>query len=160
MSDLPQIRLQPRQNHEALCGFCRDTFVPDEEVRSCEGCEAPFHLECWRDELQEQCTTLGCNNEKPARGPRRFHALRARLRRRRRRRLLDGGMAESGTTQSRVFLAGAAIVLLTGIMWAISALGFEFTTPDTFFGIVLGLATVSVLAAAGIALIRKRSERD
>jgi len=156
LSDSPQIQLQPRESPEALCGFCRDSFVPDEEVRSCEGCDSPYHLECWRDELQEKCATLGCSNEKPARGQRRFHALRGRLRRRRRRRLLDGDMASGATPQGGVFALGFVLALLAGLGWAIANLDA--------FDLVLLAAVVIVLSASGAGVaylrVRRRPEGD
>lgn len=121
MSDSPQIRLQPRESPEALCGFCRDSFLPSEPVERCEGCDSPYHDECWRDELGGKCTTLGCSNEKPARGPRRFHALRGRLRRRRRRRLLDGEMGKD-SHQGRAFTLGMAGVWLLSLFWALTSM--------------------------------------
>jgi hypothetical protein len=151
VSDGPNIRLQPRRSPEALCGFCRDSFVPEEEVQTCEGCTSPFHLECWRDELGEKCTTLGCNNEKPARGPRRFHALRGRLRRRRRRRLLDGEMG-TGSTQGRVFAFGFLAVVAIGLLWAARNLdGTE----------LIGLVAVMIPLTVGAGLIYSlRQRRD
>tara|TARA_R110002072_G_scaffold184385_4_gene340913 strand:- start:437 stop:907 length:471 start_codon:yes stop_codon:yes gene_type:complete len=154
LSDSPQIRLQPRESPEALCGFCRDSFIPEEEVRSCEGCDSPYHLECWRDELEEKCATLGCSNEKPARGPRRFHALRGRLRRRRRRRLLDGGMARGGTTQGQVFVVGCLLALLAGIAWAITNLDASSLAVWVVGGVV------SLGAAAAVAQVRSRNQAE
>lgn len=141
MTDSPQIQLRPREEPTALCGFCRDTFVEADEVEACEGCAAPYHLECWRDELAERCATLGCSNEKPARGRRRFAGLRARLRRRRRRRLLHGNLIRGQNKQSLAFALGGVVILATGVAWL-----FTNLEPLAIM-LVLGIAAVVVYVA-------------
>lgn len=148
MSDAPNIRLQPRQSPEALCGFCRDSFLPEEELQTCEGCASPFHLECWRDELDEKCTTLGCVNEKPARGQRRFHALRGRLRRRRRRRLLDGDM-NRGSTSGKLFAIASLLGVGLGLTWMATSL------PGQDLALLIGFAVPIAAGACWFAYQRR-----
>lgn len=122
-------------------------------MQTCEGCASPFHLECWRDELDEKCTTLGCANEKPARGQRRFHALRGRLRRRRRRRLLDGEMSSTSSTGT-LFVLGVAVASVITLSWMAASLDGED------WGFVFALGIPAALAAWIIYAQRQRSDRE
>ena len=75
-----QLALRASTTNQRTCPFCRDAiYHPDEGGPDyvCSSCQAHYHLDCFEEELQGRCATIGCAARRLTR--------RVRPRRRRRR---------------------------------------------------------------------------
>ena len=48
----------------AVCPFCRDDLLDDEDLHVCPACKTKYHQECF-DEFGTKCATLGCRGYVP-----------------------------------------------------------------------------------------------
>lgn len=49
------------------CAYCREVIKPDEQVETCNGCNAVLHTQCWKD--NSGCNTFGCRGKAVAVAP-------------------------------------------------------------------------------------------
>lgn len=62
-----QLAIRASTSNQRTCPFCRDAiYHPDEGGPDyiCENCQAHYHLDCFEDELQGRCATLGCSTRR------------------------------------------------------------------------------------------------
>lgn len=56
-----------RQSRHWICPYCRDTLDGVASVKSCDGCQAHYHAQCWTE--LGGCATLGCEAQATRKAP-------------------------------------------------------------------------------------------
>ena len=59
-ADLPHVMKANRRVAGQICSLCRSSIQLAEDLRYCEHCKQPYHLECWTE--NRGCATYGCRN--------------------------------------------------------------------------------------------------
>ncbi len=53
--------MDERLSNMKTCAFCREVIKPNEQVETCNGCNAVLHAQCWKD--NSGCNTFGCRGK-------------------------------------------------------------------------------------------------